>query len=250
MNVTYHNVYSSSLNRNMEYKVYGHQGKPVLVFPTSCGRFYQYEDCGMIGELAPYIEQGRLQVWTCDSIDEETFYADGRSADERMKRHDQYDAYISRELIPSILEQSKANNDGHAQKLLATGCSLGAYHSANVFFRHPQYFDSLIALSGLYSMNRFFGEHIPASSYFHSPLHYLSNLEDEAYLTPYRNSRIFVCTGQGAYEDLMRTETQKLKEVLHSKHVPATVDFWGHDVSHDWHWWRKQIRHYMDQLMG
>ncbi|MDU0202052.1 esterase family protein [Paenibacillus sp. MAH-36] len=250
MKVTYHKAYSDSLQRDMEYKTYGHQGKPVLVFPTSCGRFYQYEDSGMIGTLESYIEQGQIQVWTCDSIDEETFYAKHSSTDEKMKRYDQYDAYVKNELIPSILHQSKESNGGQTLKILATGCSLGAYHSANMFFRHPQYFDSLIALSGLYSTNRFFGEEVPPSAYYHSPLHYLKNLEDDSYLNQYRNSQIIICTGQGAYEDLMRSETQKLLEVLQEKHVPASVEFWGYDVNHDWYWWRKQILYYMNWCLS
>ena len=31
MNVEYHKFYSSHLGREMEYKVYGHGGKPVLL---------------------------------------------------------------------------------------------------------------------------------------------------------------------------------------------------------------------------
>ncbi|WP_411349422.1 hypothetical protein [Paenibacillus sp. WLX2291] len=51
--VQYRKEYSSALGREMEYKVYGNRGKPMLVFPTSLGRFYQYEDSGMIQELSP-----------------------------------------------------------------------------------------------------------------------------------------------------------------------------------------------------
>ncbi|MCD8166664.1 MAG: hypothetical protein LUE93_11460 [Bacteroides sp.] len=59
MQINYYNDYSHKLGKNMEYKVYGHQGKPVLVFPTSNGRFYQYEDSGMIQALAPISKPGR-----------------------------------------------------------------------------------------------------------------------------------------------------------------------------------------------
>jgi esterase/lipase superfamily enzyme len=170
--------------------------------------------------------------------------------DEKMKRHDQYDAYVKDELVPVILQQSKEYNGGRDQHILVTGCSLGAYHSANMFFRHPQHFDSLIALSGLYSLNRFFGDVLSPSAYYHSPLHYLKNLEDDYYLDRYRKSKIMICTGQGAYEDLMRSETQKLKEVLQEKNVPAIVDFWGYDVSHEWYWWRKQIHYFMDRCLS
>lgn len=249
MKVTYQKKYSNSLNRFMEYKTYGHQGKPLLVFPTSCGRFYQYEENGMIDALESLIAQGQIQVWTCDGIDEETFYSDDWRIDEKINRHDQYDKYVKEELIPTILQQSKENNGGTAQKILVTGCSMGAYHSANFFFRHPQYFDSLIALSGLYSTNRFFGDYMNLAVYYHSPLHYLKNLEGDYYLNQYRKSKIIICTGQGAYEDLMRSETQKLKEVLQDKNVPASIEFWGYEVNHDWYWWKKQIRYYINYCL-
>lgn len=250
MKISYHKRYSSRLQRDMEYKTYGHQGKPVLVFPTSCARFYQYEDNGMIHALAPYIEDGRLQIWTCDSVDEETFYAEHADVERRIARHNQYDAYLAEELVPIIREVGKLSNGGVEQKLMVTGCSMGAFHSANFFFRHPQFFDTLIALSGLYSTNRFFGNDRSKGIYFHSPIDYVRNLEDETYLQQYRNSRIIVCTGQGAHEDLMREETGRLEEVLRRKGIPAWIDYWGFDVNHDWDWWRKQIRYFMANCLG
>src|SRR5437764_283144 len=121
MKVTYQKKYSNSLQRDMEYKTYGHQGKPLLVFPTSCGRFFQYEDNGMIDALERFITQGQIQVWTCDGIDEETFYANNLSIDEKINRHEKYDKYVKEELIPAILQQSKENNGGVDQKILVTG---------------------------------------------------------------------------------------------------------------------------------
>ncbi len=40
------------LHRDMEMLVFGHAGMPLVVFPTSMGRFFEYEDRGMIGVLA------------------------------------------------------------------------------------------------------------------------------------------------------------------------------------------------------
>jgi len=33
----------------MELLVFGHAGVPMIVFPTSMGRFFEYSDRGMIG---------------------------------------------------------------------------------------------------------------------------------------------------------------------------------------------------------
>ncbi|MEW4368758.1 esterase family protein [Paenibacillus kandeliae] len=247
--VQYRKEYSSALGRDMEYKVYGDRGKPMLVFPTSLGRFYQYEDSGMIDELAPWIDAGKLQVWACDSIDEETFFSSHWNVEDRMNRHEQYNAYIVHELIPHILWESQHNNHGHEQKILISGCSMGAYYSGNFFFRHPHFFDTLLAFSGVYSVQHFFGDHRLGAAYYNSPLDYLPGLHEEHLLNQYRSSRIILCCGQGAWEDEMRYETGRMQHILEQKQIPARVEFWGHDVDHDWYWWRQQLRYYMSSLM-
>ena len=63
MNREYHKGYSQELHREMETLVFGHAGTPLLVFPTSMGKFFEYEDRGMIGVLAQKIERGELQVF-------------------------------------------------------------------------------------------------------------------------------------------------------------------------------------------
>ena len=63
MNREYHKNYSQELQRDMEALVFGHAGQPMLVFPTSMGRFFEYEDSGMIRALAGKIDAGQLQVF-------------------------------------------------------------------------------------------------------------------------------------------------------------------------------------------
>src|SRR3989339_1635396 len=104
MIIKHHKEFSKNLNRDMEYKIYGNSGKPILVFPTSCGRFYQYEDFGMIETISNFINEGKIQVWTCDGIDEETFFSKSDNIEKRILRHEQYDKYIVEELIPSIID--------------------------------------------------------------------------------------------------------------------------------------------------
>ena len=74
--------------------------------------------------------------------------------------------------------------------LLATGCSMGAYHSVNFFLRHPDVFDAVIALSGVYQLGEFLGGYMDENVYFNTPLAYLPNLEDPWYLDRYRRSQI------------------------------------------------------------
>ena len=51
MNIEYHRWWSPHLQQDMELKVYGYYGKPVVVFPAQGGRFFDYENFGMIGAV-------------------------------------------------------------------------------------------------------------------------------------------------------------------------------------------------------
>src|SRR6266508_1201843 len=52
--------FSPSLGRDMELLHFGHAGTPLLVFPTSMGRFYQWEDFGLVAGISDYIESGAI----------------------------------------------------------------------------------------------------------------------------------------------------------------------------------------------
>ena len=72
MHTEYHKEYSRHLGRDMEFKVYGHGGKPVLVFPCQNGRFFDWEGFGMLDTLQDYLDAGRIQLFTADTIDAQT----------------------------------------------------------------------------------------------------------------------------------------------------------------------------------
>ena len=242
MNIEYHKQWSPALNQDMELKVYGHAGKAVVVFPTSGGRFYQYEDFGMVEACRPFIDDGRIKLFAVDSIDHQTWFNQGAHPADRARRHNDYDRYIVEEVAPFIREHGSSTD-----KFVATGCSLGAYHSANFFFRHPDVFDGLIALSGLYSLHFSVGDYMDDNIYFNSPVAYLPGMEDAWYLDQYRQSQIIICSGQGAWE-IGQEDARAIQRILESKNVPCWVDFWGHDVNHDWPWWRKQMPYYLGHL--
>ncbi|MGH2522425.1 MAG: esterase, partial [Anaerolineales bacterium] len=68
----YQRWYSPSLNRDMELLILGHAGARVLVFPTSLGRFFEWEDRGMMQALGEHLERGWIQMFCVDSVDEES----------------------------------------------------------------------------------------------------------------------------------------------------------------------------------
>jgi esterase/lipase superfamily enzyme len=254
MKIEYHKNWSPALSQDMELKVYGQAGKPVLVFPAQGGRFFEFEDFGMVEAVSGLIEAGLYQFFTVDSLDRQTWSNWGAPPDQRARRHEDYDRYIVHEVAPFIRELRGAGLPGKMAGgsdplLVSTGVSMGGYHSANFFFRHPDVFDTLISLSGLFQVKMFVGDYMDENVYFNSPLLYLANLQDEWYLERYRRSQIIISAGQGAWEEAMLADIQALQSILEERRIPAWIDLWGYDVNHDWPWWRKQLPYFLNKLL-
>jgi len=249
MHEEYHRWWSPNLNRDMELNVYGHWGMPFIVFPCSRGRFFDYQGMGMIDAIAGSIDAGKVKLFTVDSIDAESWYNFDISPKERNDRHGAYDRYITEEVIPFI----RSHCGSPDQRVMANGCSMGAYHAVNFFLKHPDVFEGVVALSGLYRLDRhefgLTGADLPAV-YFNSPIDYLAGLDDQWFLETYRKRTIIVCVGQGAWENEAIEDTRALDSILREKTVPAWVDYWGYDVNHDWPWWYRQMNHFLGQLYG
>lgn len=240
MKVEYHKAWSSSLNQEIELKIYGTAGKAVLVFPSMNGRFYDFENFGMVDAVKEFIENEKIQLFTVDSIDSQSWANWNTPPSERARRHEDYDRYIIQEVIPFIKQKNQSNH-----RILTTGCSMGGYHSINFFFRHPEVFDGVIGLSGVGKLSLFVGDFVDDTVYVNSPLLYLPDLDDERILNLYRRSKIIFCAGQGAWEGPMIEDMQALKRILQEKEVPCWLDLWGFDVVHDWPWWRRQLPYFL-----
>jgi len=244
LKIEQHQHYSAHLNREMFFKTYGHSGKPMVVFPSSGGRYYEYEDFGMIEACRGFIQSGAIQVFTPDSVDYESWLNQNASPHDKGQMHNRYDRYIVEEFIPTVKHLS-----GYQGAMIATGCSMGGYHAMNFYLRHPDVFDTTIALSGIYDARFFVGDYgSDIGVYENSPTDYLWNLYDPWFLDKYRRGNIIVCTGQGAWEEPSIEDTRKLEAAFLAKQIPAFVDYWGYDVNHDWPWWRIQIVYFLNIL--
>jgi esterase/lipase superfamily enzyme len=233
----------------MALKVYGHWGKPFIVFPCSRGRYYDFEHMGMIDAIAGFINAGKVKMYCVDSVDAESWYNFSLPPAGRNARHEDYDRYIVAEAIPFIRGHCRLPDE----RVMATGCSMGAYHAVNFFFKHPDIFQGTIALSGLYRLDRSeFGlcpADVPAV-FYNSPLNYLLGLDDPWYLEAYRRSRMIVCVGQGAWENEALEDTRRLEALARQKGLAAWIDFWGTDVNHDWPWWYRQMNYFLGHFYG
>lgn len=234
--------FSPALGHDMALRVYGHDGRPVVAFPSQDGRYWDFEAWGMVEACAAFLAAGRMRLIAVDGIDWQSWTNQAIPPADRGRRHDAYDRYLAEEVAPFARDLSGW------ERAWATGASMGAYHATNVVFRHPDRFDGLIAMSGLYSLRTFVGDDGSDAVYFNSPLAYLPGLEDPWYLDRLRAARLAFVVGRGAWEDEMLADTRAMRSILEAKGIPAIVDEWGDDVNHDWPWWRRMLPHYLEVL--
>jgi esterase/lipase superfamily enzyme len=220
--------YSPSLHRDMELLVFGERGFPVVVFPTSGGRFWEYESRGMVDALRSKIDAGQLQLFCVDTVDGESWYNRLARPEDRLHRQNAYDAYLALELSPFVRNRTTWDRMG------ATGCSLGGYHAINFALRHPDVVTYAVSMSGAFDIPRkFLDEFYNNDAYFHSPLDYLQGLEDPWFLDRFRSSYYVLAVGN---HDPLFDQNVQLAHRMGIKRIPHVLDVWQ-GFGHDWPWW-------------
>ena len=224
--------YSPSLGRDMDLLRFGHAGAPVLVFPSSMGRFYEWEDFQMVEAIADKLDAGHNQLVCLDSVDAESFYNKQISPFDRIRRHQQYEAYVMTEALPY------ATHAGGGQAPLVAGASFGGYHAANHFFKHPGRFAGLLSLSGAYDVKPMLDGLENDDVYYSCPSDFVPHIGDPVALDAFRRSRIVLTSGE---YDPCRGPNDHLAHVLMAKNVPVSYDYAPGQFAHDWPWWRAQL---------
>jgi esterase/lipase superfamily enzyme len=234
--------YSHNLGMEMPIVGYGYAGPPLLMFPTAAADYLEYERFQLIDAIAPFINSGRLRAYSINSVNRYALLNEQASPALKADLLSRYDRYVVDEVLPLIRHESD-----YPARPVTTGASMGAFLAANTYFRHPDLFRGVIAMSGSYDIRPYFNDYFDENVYFNNPASYLPNLNDDYYLPILRSAEaIVILSGQGAYEAPARS--RQLSELLKSKSIPHRLDLWGHDVNHDWPWWRKMLPHYLDKL--
>lgn len=251
METQYYKQYSNALGRDVEIKRYGHAGRPVLFIPCQDGRFYDFENYKMTDVWGPWIEAGKCMVFSIDTIDLETWSNKTGDPAWRIRRYEDWLRFITDELAPMIrgIVNEKNGWDGFPG-IIPFGCSLGATHAANLFFRWPDIFDGCLALSGIYSANYGFDGYFDEVVYRNSVVDYMANLpHDHEYIGKYNTKKAVICVGQGPWE--IPETTFRLRDICAAKGIRGVwVDAWGYDCAHDWDWWYKQVAYYLPHIFG
>ena len=249
METQYYKFYSPALGRDMEMKRYGHAGRPVLFVPCQNGRFFDFENFHMTDVWQPWIDAGRAMVFSIDTLDQETWSSEGGDPGWRAWRHEQWMSYIFNEAVPFIRQETNRLNGWTGEPgVIAFGCSLGATHAANLFFRRPDEFRGLLALSGIYSASYGFGGYMDERVYLNSPVDYLAGMNpDHPYIPQYNSGRGIIVVGQGPWE--LPETTFRVRDLCAEKGIGVWVDVWGYDSRHDWDWWYKQTAYHIPHLL-
>lgn len=234
MNREYHKQYSKKLGRDMEALVFGHAGHPILVFPTSMGRFFEYEDSGMIRALSGKLDAGSVQVFCVDGVDTESLYNKGAHPGARIWRHVQYDDYLMNEFIPFL----KWKN--WAPRMAVTGCSFGGYHALNFSMRHPDLVSTCVTMSGSFDIKNFLEGYYDDNVYFNNPPDYLANASGDQ-LNRYRQMKIILGTSDW---DMCLDANVKMGTILQAKGIPHWLDIYGDNSKHDWPLWQRMAQKY------
>lgn len=220
----YFRWHSHTLDRDMELLVFGHAGAKVLMFPTRDGRFWEYENLGIVNSLADKLEAGQLQLFCVDGVAGETLYGNGIRPQDRARRFTAFEDYILDEVLP-LMDRLNPH-----ECVIAQGCSLGAFQAANLVFRHPHRFRKLVAFSGRYDLTlkvEAFGDlfdgHYDDDVYFHTPSHFLPGLMCEWRLEHLRRIDMVFTIGD---EDPFLDNNFHLSQTLHGKGVAHRLHIW------------------------
>lgn len=243
MNREYHKWHSSNLNREMELLIFGHAGARVIVFPTSCGRFYDWENREMIKALGHHIDQGWIQVFCVDSVDWESWWNASAHPKQKAERHLTYHKYIIEEVLPF----TKKKNDN--EFVIALGASMGAYHAMSITLRHPKSFNRCVGMSGPYDFSQMSGPY--------SVFNWVHDYYDET-INECNPAQLLKSVSSKVLDDIAKVDiifaigetdplfgsNQILHDVMDEKEIPHAFRIWD-GFAHDWPIWHEMVLHYI-----
>jgi esterase/lipase superfamily enzyme len=226
--------------------VFGHWGRPLLVFPAQEGRRFEWEERGMVAAISELLEAGRVKLYCVDSWDSGTWHDEWLPLEERARRHGAYEDWLLRDVVPLIHADC-----GGFQEIATAGVSFGAFHAANLTLRRADLFPLALCLSGVYDVAGIgWGERGDAV-YFNNPADYVANLQGDHLEWLRSRVSLLLVVGRGAWEDTTGSleQTQRFARLLAAKGIRHELDVWGEDTPHDWPAWRAQIAHHLPRFV-
>lgn len=214
--------------------VFGHAGTPVILFPTSKGRYHETKDFKLIGSARWFIEEGLVRIYCPDSVDALSFYNKEIHPADRIKNHIWYDRFIEEEVVDAIRSDTIFN------KVVTSGASFGGYHAANFAFRHPEKTSHLFSMSANYDIKSFMDGYYDENVYFNNPVDFVPNNDNPELW------KMHIVLGTGEH-DICRKPTERMSDILNEKGIDHWLDI-RPGATHDWPVWREMFPHYLSLL--
>jgi esterase/lipase superfamily enzyme len=229
-----HRWYSPNLNRDIEVLAFGHQGYPVILFPTSMGRYYENKDFNLIESAAWYLDNGLVKIYCVDGIDTASWYNKSIHPADRVKNHIWYDLMLQQELIPLAQQETGVG------RVATAGCSFGGYHATNFGFKHPEVVKYIFNMGAAFDIKGQLDGYYDDNVYFNNPPDFIPN----AYNRFYDDLHVVLGTGTN---DMCWNANEKMAEILRAKRINHWLDV-RPNANHDWPTWREMFPHYLSLI--
>lgn len=229
-----HKWFSPNLGRDVEMLIFGEKGIPIILFPTSMGRYFENKDFKLIDSAAWFVENGFFKIYCPDGIDSHSWYNKKVHPSDRVKNHIWYDSMLYQEVVPSIQRETGIN------RIVTAGCSFGGYHALNFAFRHPDVVKNVICMSGAFDIKDQLDGYYDENVYFNNPPDYLPNAQNQLF------KDMMVYLGSGEIDACLEPNI-KMAELLGSKGIQNWLDI-RKGAKHDWPVWREMFPHYLSMI--
>ena len=231
--------YSPALGKDMPIAAYGDYGFALLFVPTAAADYLEYERFQMMDTLAPFINSGKVKVFSINSINNESWLNNEMEGAHKAIRQNQFNEYVFNEVVPFIKNATSVETP-----VITCGASFGALHSMNLFLKRPDLINGVIAMSGVYNLMEYTKGYYDDQVFFNSPAQYMPGLTDDWYLNQIsKSNHIHILSGEGAYED--PNASREFASILYNKGITYELDIWDHNWTHDWPTWRAMLPHYL-----
>lgn len=214
--------------------VYGDRGYPVIIFPTTMGRYYESKDFGLIEAVRWFVEQGLVQIYCPDSIDKQSWYNKKVHPAQRVRNHMWYDKMVKEEIVEKIRWNTGSG------RVCVTGASFGGFHAANYAFKHPETVSHLFSMSGSFDIKSFLDGYYDDNVYFNNPVDFLQGLNHPDLW----KMKIILGTSEW---DICLEGNKRLSDILNSKGINHWLDIRGWKP-HDWPLWKEMYPHYLSLI--
>jgi esterase/lipase superfamily enzyme len=233
--------FSGRIQREITVVRWGTYGRPVLVLPSAGGDAEEIERNGLVGACGQLIAEGRVKLYSADSVAGQAMIAREGSPGHRLWLLNQFHECVRREVVPAI----HADLGGQPMDVIASGASIGAFNAVALLCRYPDVFSAAVGMSGSYRVERFYDQTWTQDLYFSAPLQFLPGL-DGSQLGLLRQRFVILATGEGRWENV--ADSWRMASALGAKGIPNRLDNWGPDWEHDWPTWRAMLPQYLDEL--